>query len=164
MTIVSRLRAAGAENIVVVDLPDIGLTPRAAGAAGVATFLSAAFNSSLNNALNSLSFPVVRVSLFNLIRDFVTQPAKYGFTNVTGMGLANVANSDTYLFWDDIHPTTRAHRFVAEEMYAEVLAAGLIKHPLNNKSVDGGRAAPKERQEKAQGEALGFLHFLNAPP
>lgn len=131
VTIVSSLRAAGAENIVVVDLPDIGLTPRAAAAPGLATFLSVAFNSSLNNALNSLSFPVVRVSLFNLLHDFVAQPGNYGFTNVTGMGLANSANSDTYLFWDDVHPTTRAHRFVAEEVYAAVLAAGLIKQPLN---------------------------------
>jgi phospholipase/lecithinase/hemolysin len=130
VTIVSDLCAAGAENIVVVDLPDIGLTPRAAGASATATFLSTMFNTSLNNALNGLSFPVVRVSLFNLIRDFVAQPGKYGFTNVTGMGVANLANADTYLFWDDVHPTTRAHRFVAEEVYAAVLAANLIKHPL----------------------------------
>ena len=129
ITIVSDLRAAGAENIVVVDLPDIGLTPRAASSPATATFLSMMFNSNLNHALNSLNFPVVRVSLFNLIRDFVTQPAKYGFTNVTGMGAANPANADTYLFWDDVHPTTRAHRFVAEEVYAAVLAANLIKHP-----------------------------------
>jgi outer membrane lipase/esterase len=123
VTIVSSLRAAGAEHIVVVDLPDIGVIPRAAGAAGTATFLSTMFNANLNNALNSLSFPVVRVSVFNLIRDFVAQPGKYGFTNVTGMGVDSLATSDTYLFWDDVHPTTRAHRFVAEEVYAAVVAA-----------------------------------------
>src|SRR5688572_22340194 len=47
VTIVSSLRAAGAENIVVVDLPDIGLTPRAAGASATATFLSMMFNANL---------------------------------------------------------------------------------------------------------------------
>jgi phospholipase/lecithinase/hemolysin len=128
--IVSNLRAAGAENIVVVDLPDIGRIPRAANFSGTATYLSTLFNGALHHALNNLGFPVVRVSLFNLINDFVTQPDKYGFTNVTGMGLTNLANADTYLFWDDVHPTTRAHRFVAEEVYAAVKAAGLIKHPL----------------------------------
>ena len=131
VTIVTSLRSAGAENIVVVDLPDIGLIPRAAGMSAAATQLSMLFNANLNVALNSLNFPVVRVSLFALIRDFVARPGIYGFTNVTTPGILNYPNSETYLFWDDVHPTTRAHRFVAEEVYRSVLAAGLIKHPLN---------------------------------
>jgi outer membrane lipase/esterase len=129
--IVTRLRAAGAERIVVVDLPDIGLTPRALsqGPAGalMATQLSILFNSQLNAALNNLNFPVVRVSMFNLLHAFVAQPQLYGFTNVTHPGIFDLPNAGTYLFWDDVHPTTRAHRFVAEEVYRVLVAAGMIK-------------------------------------
>jgi outer membrane lipase/esterase len=134
-TIVRTLRTFGAEHIVVLDLPDIGRTPRArAGgpaAAATATALSALFNTQLNLALNSLSFPVVRVSLFNLINDFVARPNKYGFSNVTSPGIYDLANADTYLFWDDVHPTTRAHRFVADEVFHALAAAGKLGQQKN---------------------------------
>jgi outer membrane lipase/esterase len=132
LTIVVTLRTAGAENIVVIDLPDIGRTPRAiaggpASAAG-ATFLSTTFNTLLNHALDGLNFPVVRVSTFDLINQFVAQPKKFGFTNVTGQGILDLANADTYLFWDDVHPTTRGHRYVADEVFHALARAGKLGH------------------------------------
>ena len=135
LTIVATLRAAGAQNIVVIDLPDIGLTPRAlaggpATAAG-ATYLSVVFNSLLNQGLDSLPFPVVRVSMFNLLRDFVAHPHKYGFTNVTGQGRYDVANAGTYAFWDDVHPTTRAHSHVANEVFLTLARSGKLAHQSN---------------------------------
>ena len=130
ITTVVTLRTWGAENILVIDLPDIGRAPRAlAGGpalAAQATLLSATFNSLLHDALNGLPFPVVRVSAFNLINDFVAHPKKYGFTNVTSPGILDLANSDTYLFFDDIHPTTRAHRFIAREVFHALAAAGKL--------------------------------------
>lgn len=135
LQVVRSLREAGAEKIVVVDLPDIGMIPRVTVngpiAAFGATYLSAKFNEMLNAELDALAFPVVRVSLFNLLHDFVANKAKYGFTNVSDAAVPfNVASAGSYLFWDDVHPTTLAHRFVAEEVYRAVLNAGWIKHPL----------------------------------
>ena len=134
--IVLTLRAAGADNIVVVDLPNIGLLPRARAAgplvAAGATFLSVTFNSMLTTALNSLDFPVVRVSSFNLLNAMFNNPSAYGFTNVTGMGITDIANAETYLFWDDVHPTTRAHRHVADAVFHALEAAGLIKQLLKH--------------------------------
>jgi phospholipase/lecithinase/hemolysin len=130
VTIVATLRAAGAEHIVVVDLPDVGRTPRGlsggpAASAG-ATFLSVTFNTLLNNALDALPFPVVRVSLFNLLNEFAKNPYKYGFQNVTGQGKLDPANGDRYLFWDDIHPTTRGHRLIADEVFHVLASTGRL--------------------------------------
>ena len=135
--IVRRLKAAGADDIVVVDLPDIGLTPRAqAGGPAVAagaTLLSVQFNQLLNGALDQLGFPVVRVSAFVLINAMVANPAAFGFTNVTTPGILNLpAPADTHLFWDDIHPTTRAHRYVADAVFNAVAEAGLLKQLLKH--------------------------------
>ena len=135
VTIVIALRTAGAENIVVVDLPDVGRTPRglaggAAASAG-ATALSSAFNGLLNNALDGLSFPVVRVGLFNLLNEFRTNPLKYGFKNVTGQGKFDLSNADTYLFWDDIHPTTRGHQLIANEVFHALASAGKLGQQKN---------------------------------
>jgi phospholipase/lecithinase/hemolysin len=137
LQIVRRLRAAGADHIVVVDLPDIGLTPRALAAgpaiAAGATLLSAQFNQLLNGALNQLDFPVVRVSAFALLRDMAANPAAYGFTNVTTPGILGFpAPADTFLFWDDVHPTTRAHRFVADAVFNALAEAGLLKQLLKH--------------------------------
>jgi phospholipase/lecithinase/hemolysin len=134
---VRRLKAAGADEIVVVDLPDIGLTPRARAAgpavAAGATLLSAQFNQLLNGALDRLGFPVVRVSAFALINAMVANPAAYGFTNVTTPGIMNFpAPADTYLFWDDIHPTTRAHRHLSDAIFNALAEAGLLKQLLKH--------------------------------
>jgi outer membrane lipase/esterase len=135
--IVRRLKAAGADDIVVVDLPDIGLAPRARAAgpavAAGATLLSLQFNQLLNGALDQLGFPVVRVSAFALINAMVANPAAFGFTDVTTPGiLLFPAPADTHLFWDDIHPTTRAHRHVADAVFNAVAEAGLLKQLLKH--------------------------------
>lgn len=136
LQIVRSLHDAGAERIVVVDLPDIGLIPRVTAKGPIAvfgaTYLSSIFNGMLNANLDTLDFPVVRVSLFHLLQDFVANKAKYGFTNISDAAVPfNVASAGSYLFWDDVHPTTRAHRFVAEEVYRAVLNAEWIMHPQN---------------------------------
>jgi phospholipase/lecithinase/hemolysin len=132
VTYVATIRAFGGENIVIFDVPDVGLTPRArAGglaSAQAATQLSIAFNQALNQALDQLGFRVCRVSTFNLLNQFAAQPKKFGFTNVTGMGRADLANADTYLFWDDVHTTTRAHRYLAEEAFLTLAANGMLRN------------------------------------
>lgn len=137
LRIVSTLHAAGAEDIVVVDLPNIGLTPRARAGGPVvaagATVLSATFNALLNQGLDRLGFPVIRVSSFQLLNAFVANPGAYGFTNVTGQGILDLAHASTYLFWDDLHPTTLAHSYVAQAVFDALANAGemkqLVKHP-----------------------------------
>jgi len=135
VSIVRQLRARGAKHIVVVNVPNIGLTPRARqggqAIATQATLLSLVFNSLLDTALDAIDKKLIRVSAFNILSAISANPALFGFTNVTDMGLY-AANADTYLFWDDLHPTTRAHQIIASVIYDAIESAGLLKenaHP-----------------------------------
>ena len=116
---IQQLWQAGARHIMVVNVPDLGLTPfaLAMGIGSPLTQLSAAYNQALNSALDSLAsvgVPTIRVDAFALLREMVTQPAQFGFTNVTDQLILVGGNADEFLFWDTVHPTTKAHAVVAE--------------------------------------------------
>jgi phospholipase/lecithinase/hemolysin len=129
-TIVETLHAYGARNIVVVDLPDIGLTPRArfAGRSAECTAASVWYNTLLADELAKLDFPVIRVSSFSLLQSIVSSPGEYGFTNVTDLGIFNIPASGTYLFWDDIHPTTLTQYLLANTIYDALRAVPRLKN------------------------------------
>ena len=42
------------------------------------------------------------------------------FDNTTNMLIANLGSTESYLFWDDIHPTTYAHSLIADAVYSQV--------------------------------------------
>jgi phospholipase/lecithinase/hemolysin len=120
---VQRLWNSGARIIMVMNIPDIGVTPvaHAFGPQGPAmlTQLSAAYNQVLELALQSLDqagIPTVRLDAFAVIDKMYYSPATYGFTNITTPWLSdpNPGNPDQYLFWVQWHPTTGAHKVLAE--------------------------------------------------
>lgn len=123
-TLVGTLRAAGASNIVVWNVPDLGKTPAAgAGVGPIAaggTQIASAFNSALSFALASSGVTIF--DSFGLIGTAVSNPAAYGFGNVTqACGFAgNGCDASTALFWDGIHPTAFAHGVIASQMLAVV--------------------------------------------
>lgn len=126
---VNSLYLAGARNILVGNLPDVGLTPRAvaAGMALGATALSQLFNVTLSGLLaiteaaNS-GLDIDLLDMYALLNDAVANPAAYGFGNVTSaclegeLGLPGTECSDpgSYLFWDGMHPSARAHALIAQ--------------------------------------------------
>jgi outer membrane lipase/esterase len=121
---VFNLRAAGATNIIVWNVPDVGKTPSAGSgvgpAAAAASFIAGAFNSALAQALAGSGATIFDV--YGLIDNVVANPASYGMTNVTqACGFAgNGCNAATALFWDGIHPTAYAQGIVANAMLAAV--------------------------------------------
>ncbi|WP_315787245.1 SGNH/GDSL hydrolase family protein [Fischerella sp. JS2] len=129
---VALLALAGAKNIMVVNLPDLGKIPLTSGQENSSqlTTLSRKHNIALAATLKSLSaipsiniIPIDINSLFQRVRRF---PSEFGLTNVTDACLVGdlddiaqgnftvCTNPNEYLFWDEVHPTTRVHSIVAE--------------------------------------------------
>jgi len=134
-TAVESLAAAGAQHILVPNLPDLSLTPKLQATGDAARIqeahdLSVAFDSLLSTTLadlnGSLGAQVVGFDTFSLFNQVLADPSTFGFTNVStpcfdASSGAVCANADQYLFWDDFHPTTAAHQILADQMVASVV-------------------------------------------
>lgn len=134
--LVGQLTGAGAQYILVPTIPDLGVTPasRAGGATAMAqgSALATAYNTALFNGLAAQNLRVIPLDTFNLLREITASPADYGFRNVTGTAcnLAAIPGGSSvgcapphyvapdapfaYAFADGVHPTTGAHRILAD--------------------------------------------------
>lgn len=130
-TIINQLMTAGAQDILLWNIPDIGKTPAIQSfgplAAAAASGLVMAMNDALEAMLDSLS-PSLLAGLhlfdaFDAINDVFANPAAYGITDVVstcGFSPACIANPSTTLFWDGIHPTTAGHALLARAAMTEI--------------------------------------------
>jgi phospholipase/lecithinase/hemolysin len=107
------------------------LTPEAVGDPLTqlgANSYSVGFNQLLAGGLNSLyaSFPtldLVQFDTYGLFNQIYFNPALYGFSNVTDAcfdGLSVCTNPDSYLFMDNVHPTTRTHEILGAAIVSAV--------------------------------------------
>lgn len=125
------LEMGGARHIIVVNLPDLGKTPRVILGErlgelppGTGQFVSAAcaqLNQALVTALPIYTLSGVTITLgdaYAFISQAAANPAAFGFTNVQEPFLlfGNSADPAEWLFWDDLHPTTRGHELFAEQV------------------------------------------------
>jgi phospholipase/lecithinase/hemolysin len=139
-----KLAGAGAKDLVLFDVPDLGVTPgiRALGpaASAAATALSAFFDQQVLLDLapvEAAGLTVFDLNTYALIDEVVQDPSAFGFSNgtapcwtggftgsATGGSLCSTlpAVQDTYLFWDDVHPTAAGQLLVAD---AALSALGL---------------------------------------
>ncbi|HEX4858372.1 MAG TPA: autotransporter domain-containing protein [Usitatibacteraceae bacterium] len=126
---IARLRAAGARYILVFNIPDVGATPQFAGPlAGSVTALSAGYNVTLFTGLQATGVKVIPVDAFALLTDVRANASAFGFTNITTPACLPAGSSSltcsaanipagaatSYLFADGVHPTTGAHKIVAD--------------------------------------------------
>lgn len=122
-TYIAALEAAGAQNFLIPNLPDLGRTPDAlffpAGTAYVEalTLYSDTFNSALATALADPSLADVDIVQFDVASLFDKFLASDGI-NTTTACIWNLADCDpaTTLFWDGVHPTTYYHRVLGLAM------------------------------------------------
>jgi len=143
--LIGALKTAGAQYILVPTLPDMGLTPSAAagGAQGIALAhgLSTNYNNALFAGLASSGLRVIPVDTYHFLQEVVANPSAFGLTNVTSAAclmqpapagdsslfcnpLSTVPNgANTYLFADGVHPTSGAHKALAD------LAVSMIDGP-----------------------------------
>jgi len=118
---VSKLVGAGAQDILVMTLPNLGATPlnNTDPAASIgAQMITEAYNAALVEAMAGFdALPNVNLTsldVFAILEDILDDPTKFGFDNVTDMLIAAGETTDAYLFWDAIHPTTQAHELIAD--------------------------------------------------
>ncbi len=113
------LAGAGAQNFLVLNLPDLGKTPRYnydSTVSGDASWLADTFNQALNNALETYAtenpgINLCQLDTFAFLNDTIN--GDY-FVNDTDAWLGSGNMPSDYLFWDDIHPTTDAHWLLSE--------------------------------------------------
>ena len=115
----NRLSNAGAHNILVVSVPDLGITPEFSVNPGVsahATGWSSAFNEALYFDLADFESEFGG-NLFTIDAFAAFDAIAGGFANTTDAylpdGFAAGLNPDDFMDWDGVHATTRVHHQLA---------------------------------------------------
>jgi phospholipase/lecithinase/hemolysin len=147
--VVGQIVQGGATHVVVVNVPNIGLTPKGItssdGGANLMQ-LSQLFNNDLNAALqaNGLQGKVIQIDSYTWADQIIANFQANGFV-VSNTSTACdpsktpddtallcspptyvTPNADqTYIFADDIHPTTRLHSLFAQFVEQQIAASGL---------------------------------------
>ncbi|WP_157937652.1 autotransporter domain-containing protein [Oceaniglobus roseus] len=135
---VARVRAAGAQSVIVVTVPDIGTTPAGLSgtpqAAALLTGLGNTFNAQLTSAIAGRAVIVDSQRLLGAVE---ADPAKYGFTAPGAavipacpgsalncvQGLNASPDSELRIFADGVHPTTAAQALFGQAAFAGLQAA-----------------------------------------
>lgn len=141
------LYSQGAATFLILNLPDFGILPlyssKSAEEIAAITALIEAYNTALATTVESLeaSFSDISIDLFDSFAFITELIDTNAFANVTGTYMeldadgnrtGNVnGDADDYMFWDSIHPMTRAHEMLADEL-SEIL------YPEEN---DGGSSS-----------------------
>lgn len=140
-SVIQAFIVAGARDILVPNLPDLGIVPLVFSrdplpgqppgstlVADTATALAFRFNSSLDEMLDEfVSVNIIRFDTFSLFRRISSNPAAFGLRNSTEpcyTGFVEPAgptdtvcdDPESFVFWDAEHPTTTAHAVLAEQI------------------------------------------------
>lgn len=137
-SVIEAFKAAGAETVLVPNLPDLGVVPRITqleasnpGISALATALTRQYNLALDNMLSAESgIRIIRFDTFSFLDDVVAHPGNYGLLNATGPCFSGFvdpaptgtvcATPDAYAFWDVEHPTRALHAALADKMFLAV--------------------------------------------
>lgn len=129
---IQRLIDAGATQFIVPNLPPLGLVPRLNGSSTTsipATEASVLYNTVLGSGIALLHdfnhdkrLEISQLDVFALFNKIVAAPDKYSLADIADSSQGMAVDPDTYLFWDDLHPTTHGHHILA------ITAARLLAH------------------------------------
>lgn len=132
---IGSLIGAGARSFLVLNLPDLSLTPAVfeSGNPLISSFAratSGAFNSALDAALGVFSgVDITRFDTFTLFESIRANPGAFGFANLTNRCYSGsetrfdgtvCVDPDRFLWWDGLHPSARAHAILGAAVGARV--------------------------------------------
>lgn len=138
---VDRLQAAGATNIVVVTIPDIGANTPAGTLAGPGDVFFTGLTNSFNDQVAQELGPrnVAIVDSDRLLQAVLDDPTQFGFSDVDqratfrclgsavqcidGVNTNPATDGLALVFADPVHPTTQAHEVFADGAFAGLIAA-----------------------------------------
>jgi outer membrane lipase/esterase len=144
---IQRLVDAGGTQFIVPNLPPLGLVPRLNGSPTTsipATTASIVYNEFLEAGLTFLKdFNVGKrlrfhqLDVFLLFNKIIASPSSYSLANVTAssQGVYTI-DPDTYLFWDDLHPTTKGHEILAQTAASILTRSHDDSVPAGNEAMD----------------------------
>lgn len=148
------LHALGARKFLVWNGPDVGGTPAlqrlnalaVPGIAGLATFLSMAYNTALDVRLQDLredlaDIDIVAFNVFDKLHEIQQHPRRFGLRDATTACIEpdvppffpssppfRCEHPEDHFFWDGIHPTRAGHRIIAFLVGKELLAELVLDH------------------------------------
>jgi phospholipase/lecithinase/hemolysin len=136
------LGRAGVKQLLLLDVPDISLTPNVIQSGGAKVQAAKQFVATANSTLQArililamaLGINLKLVDVNSLLTQLVYNPGAFGFTNSVGAAYntttgVEVSNPDKYVFWDGFHPTTLVHRLVAQMIYQSASALAASSKP-----------------------------------
>lgn len=138
---IATLAQAGGKHFLWLNLPPLGQVPfinensdiivkllgKAAGD-GAALAFNDELAVNVERLQKTYEIEIIVVNTNSLFNSIVANPAKYGFTNVKNAGWCGTDgvkacatdNPNTFLFWDELHPTTAADKVLAQFVYSYV--------------------------------------------
>jgi phospholipase/lecithinase/hemolysin len=125
---IQQVAADGGKYFLWLNLPPLGDTPLGSSSKTALNTESTAFNAEWLvdlQQLNAAGIYTIGVDVSSLFNQIAANPAAYGFSNVTAacQGNPSCTNPNTFLFWDDEHPTTQADMFIADLAFSDLQSA-----------------------------------------
>ncbi len=150
----SKIVGNGAKHVVVLNIPDIAITPLGTSfdlqTRGFVDLLVTSFNTQLANGLSG-NKRVLYVDAYTDSYSQYTNPGAYGLTNVTDTAcdlspdknflasslICSAANlapgaAESWLFADRVHPTPYAYGLIAKLVISEISKRGWDKKPKDD--------------------------------
>lgn len=155
-------------QIIVVNLPDLGLIPLNVGtpAQTAASIATSAFNQTLEAGVAQLAAidtdtDFIFADIATVFDEIIANPAAFGFVNVTEQCFLNAECAtaplggelqNSFLFADEVHPTNAGQALIAElvrQLVAPTIggaaASGLVDAPIRNRQFVAGQALNRAR-------------------
>jgi phospholipase/lecithinase/hemolysin len=144
-----KIVAKGATHVVVVNMPDVAITPeflaQTSDTQALIEEMVQAFNAALAAGLSGTESNVLQVDLYSTSKDQAANPTQYGLTNVTNpacdltVALKDLPSSlvcttstlvpdatETWAFADTVHPTPYGYQLIAQLVNIEMAKKGWL--------------------------------------